>query len=121
LTAVIVAPGQEAVVPLAPEFVHPQDGHDQQDGELAAAGRWWQQWGGRYAPWGVTLLGDDLYCHQPFCRQARAQGVHFLFVCRPESHPTLSEGVADFARTGHVHTVVKKRWTGRQRLIDTYR
>jgi hypothetical protein len=121
LTPVIVAPGQEAVVPLAPAFVRPQDGHDKQDCELAAAGRWLQQWGGRYAPWGVTLLGDDLYCHQPFCRQVRAQGFHFLFVCRPESHPTLYEWVADFARTGHVHTVVKKRWTGRQRLIDTYR
>ena len=121
LTPVIVAPGQEAVVPLAPAFVPPQDGHEQQDGERAAAGRWLEQWGGRYAPWGVTLLGDDLYCHQPCCRQARAQGLHFLFVCRPDSHPTLYEWVADFARTGHVHTVVKKRWTGRQRLIDTYR
>ena len=50
LTPVIVAPGPAAVVPLAPEFVSPQDGHDQQDGELAAAGRWLEQGGGRYAP-----------------------------------------------------------------------
>lgn len=121
LTPVIVAPGQAAVVPLAPEFVRPQDGHDKQDCELAAAGRWLAQWGGHYAPWDITLLGDDLYCHQPFCRQARAQGMHFLFVCRPESHPTLYEWVTDFARSGQVHTVVKKRWTGKQRLIDTYR
>ena len=121
LTPVIVAPGQEAVVPLAPEFVRPQDGCEKQDGELTAAGRWLEQWGGHYAPWGVTLLGDDLYCHHPFCCQARAQGFHFRFVCRPDSHPTLYEWVADVVRTGQVHTVVKKRWTGKQRLIDTYR
>jgi hypothetical protein len=47
--------------------------------------------------------------------------MHFLFVCQPESHPTLYEWVADFARCGQVHTVVKKRWTGQQRLSDTYR
>ena len=121
LTPVVVAPGQEQVVPLAPEFVRPQDGHDKQDGELAAARRWLECWGGHYAPWGITLLGDALYSHQPFCQEVRRHGGHFLFVCRPDSHPTLYEWVADFTRLGHVRTVVKTRWTGKQRLIDTYR
>ena len=121
LTPVIVAPGQETVVPLAPEFVCPQDGHDKQDCELAAARRGLEAWGGYYAPWGITLLGDDLYCHHPFCQAVRHHGFHFLFVCRPESHPTLYEWVADFDRLGHVRTVVKTRWTGKERLIDTYR
>ena len=121
LTPVIVAPGQETVVPLAPEFVCPQDGHDKQDCELAAARRGLEAWGGYYAPWGITLLGDDLYCHHPFCQAVRHHGFHFLFVCRPESHPTLYEWVADFDRLGHVRTIVKTRWTGKERLIDTYR
>jgi hypothetical protein len=63
-------------------------------------------------------LGDDLYCHQPFCQQVRAQGCHFLFVCLPPSHPTLYEWVADFARHGAVPSVVTTRWTGKQRLTD---
>lgn len=121
LTPVIVAPGQETVVPLAPAFVCPQDGHDKQDCELAAARRWLEAWGGSDAPWGITLLGDDLYCHHPFCQDVRHHGFHFLFVCRPESHPTLYEWVADFDRLGHVRTIVKTRWTGKERLIDTYR
>lgn len=121
LTPVIVAPGQAAVVPLAPEFVSPQDGHDKQDCELAAAGRWLARWSARYAPWGITVLGDDLYSHQPFCQAIRDQGGHFLFVCRPDSHLTLYEWVADFDRLGYVRTVVKTRWTGKERLIDTYR
>ncbi len=67
------------------------------------------------------MLGDDLYSHQPFCQAVRDQGGHFLFVCRPDSHPTLYEWVADFDRLGYVRTVVKTRWTGKERLIDTYR
>jgi hypothetical protein len=54
----------------------------------------------RIAPWRTTLLGDDLYCHQPFCQQVLAQGCAFLFVCLPPSHPLLYEWVADFERTG---------------------
>jgi hypothetical protein len=121
VTPVLVAPGQEAVFPLPPAFVAPQDGHLKQDCELAASGRWLERWAGRIAPWGVTFLGDDLYCHQPFCQQVLRYGCHFLFVCLPQSHPTLYEWVADFERNGAVEVLVVSRWTGQQRLTDTYR
>lgn len=42
LTPVLVAPGYDKVIPLMPEFITPQDGHDKQDGETAAAKRWLQ-------------------------------------------------------------------------------
>jgi hypothetical protein len=109
------------VFPLPPAFVTPQDGHAKQDCELAASGRWLDRWAGRVAPWGVTFLGDDLYCHQPFCQQVLRCGCHFLFVCLPQSHPTLYEWVADFERNAAVEVLVVSRWTGKQRLTDTYR
>jgi hypothetical protein len=121
VTPVLLAPGQEAVFPLPPAFVVPQDGHDKQDCELAASGRWLAQWAPRIAPWGITFLGDDLYCHQPFCHQVLAQGCHFLFVCLPPSHATLYEWVADFERVGAISTRVVTRWTGTQHITDTYR
>jgi hypothetical protein len=121
VTPVVVAPGQAAVFPLPPVFVVPQDGHSKQDCERAASGRWLRQWAPRIAPWGVTLLGDDLYCHQPFCEEARARGCHFLFVCLPQSHATLYEWVSDFERNQTVKTLITTRWTGKQRLTDTYR
>ena len=121
VTPVLVAPGQAAVFPLPPAFVAPQDGHTKQDCELAASARWLPQWAPRIAPWGITCLGDDLYCHQPFCQQVLAQGCHFLFVCLPQSHATLYEWLADFERNGAVPTLVTTRWTGTQRLTDTYR
>lgn len=121
VTPVVIAPEQAAVFPLPPAFVVPQDGHDKQDCELAASARWLAQWAPRIVHWGVTFLGDDLYCHQPFCQQVRAQGCHFLFTCLSASHATLYEWVSDLERSGAIGTVVQTRWTGRQRLSDTYR
>ena len=51
---------------MRPEFITPQDGHTKQDCGLAAAKRWLEKNAARYAPLKVTLLGDDLYAHQPF-------------------------------------------------------
>ena len=89
LTPVIVAPGRAEVIALRPEFITPQDGHTKQDCEIAAAKRWVETNATRYLHGTVTLLGDDLYAHQPFCRRALLYGFHFLFTCKPDSHPTL--------------------------------
>jgi hypothetical protein len=121
ITPVIVAPGQKRVIPLPPEFVQAQDGHDKQDCELAAAKRWLINWGAHYAPRGVTVLGDDLYCHQPFCQAILDQGMNFLVVCKPDSHSLLYEWVADFERIGQVQTLEITRWTGKKRHIERYR
>lgn len=121
VTPVLVAPGQKDVVALPPHFVQPQDGHDKQDCELAACARWLGQWGAHYAAWGITYLGDDLYCHQPHCERVLGQHADFLFTCKPESHATLYEWVTDLYRNGGVTTVVKTRRTGKKVLTDTWR
>jgi hypothetical protein len=121
VTPVLVAPGQNNVIALAPQFVQPQDGHDKQDCELAASGRWLDQWGAHYAPWGITYLGDDLYCHQRHCQRVLGQHANFLFTCKPESHATLYEWVADFSSNGGVTTVVQSRRMGKRSFTDTYR
>jgi len=66
-------------------------------------------------------LGDDLYCHQPFCETVKQQQMDFLFVCKPDSHALLYEWVADFTRTGEVRTLENSRWNGKQRLTERYR
>jgi hypothetical protein len=89
VTPVIVAPGHDQAIPLRPEFITPQDGHTKQDCEIAAGKRWLEKNAAQYAPLRATLLGDDIYAHQPFCRRALLYGFHFIFVCKPDSHPTL--------------------------------
>jgi hypothetical protein len=68
IAPVLVAPGHGYVVSLEPEFITPQDGADKQDSEAAAAQRWTARQRGRFAPWRVTILADDLHSHEPFCR-----------------------------------------------------
>ncbi len=55
VTPVIVSPNQSQVIPLPPEFIQPQDGHEKQDCELAASKRWLKQWGKDYSSWKVTF------------------------------------------------------------------
>src|SRR5271156_5545399 len=85
VAATLVAPGHRRVVPLEPEFVVPQDGHDKQDCESMAARRWLAAHGPSYARLDPVYLGDDLYSRQPICQAVQAAGGHFLFVCKPSS------------------------------------
>jgi len=121
VTPVLVAPGQNSVIALAPQFVQPQDGHAKQDCELAASQRWLLHWGPHYAAWGITFLGDDLYCHQPFCQQVLQHHADFIFTCKPDSHPALYEWVADLARNGSVASFTCVRRIGKKHFTDTYR
>lgn len=121
VTPVLVKPGSDKVVSLAPEFVSPQDGHEKQDCEINASLRWLERQGSSFAALGTTVLGDDLYCHEPFCRALLDKQLEFILVCKPDSHKTLYEWVDDLEREGVVKTLVHKRWTGKRHEIDTYR
>jgi hypothetical protein len=117
VTPVIVCPGQTQVIPLVPEFVRPQDGHDKQDCENAAAKRWLNEHGPRLSRLKVTVLGDDLYCHQPLCQLMVDHQLDFILVCRPDSHTTLYDHLEGI----DLPTVISKRWTGKVEETWTYR
>jgi hypothetical protein len=110
LTPVLVRPGDSRAVPLRPEFVVPQDGHDKQDCEIAAAKRWLDRDAGRYREEGAptTYLGDDLYAHEPFCRKVLGRGEHFLFTCLAASHRTLYAWLALLEEGRDVRTAVRR-------------
>ena len=105
ITPVIVSPGHSQVVPLRPEFITPQDGQVKQDCEINAAKRWLAAHTARYATGNDTVLGDDLYAHQPFCRQVLLHGFHFLFTCKPASHTHLSSWVEALVPGRQLHSL----------------
>jgi len=90
VTPTVVAPGRNKVISLMPEFITPQDGDKKQDCEIKAGKRWLKQ---QDNLGDVTLLGDDLYAHEPWCRQVLEKGYNFIFVCKPDSHKTLYEWI----------------------------
>lgn len=121
ITPVIAAPGNARVISLEPEFIVPQDGHEKQDCERAAAKRWVEQYGARYAALKATLLGDDLYCNQPLCEQILEKKLNFILVCKPDSHPELYQTVAFLDANGQVEQFSERVWKGKYAQILTYR
>jgi len=121
ITPVLVAPGQKKVISLPPEFITPQDGNEKQDCENAAAKRWLKQYAPVYRDLGITILGDDLYCRQPICTLILDEGLHFILVCKPDSHKTLYEWVEELQSMNAVETVVEKIRRGNTHHIYTYR
>jgi len=120
ITPVFVAPGQRKVISLPPEFITPQDGHNKQDCENAAAKRWITAYAPLYGQLGVTILGDDLYCRQPLCSLILDNGLHFILVCKPDSHKTLYQWIEELQAMNAVETLVEKIWTGKTHHVYTY-
>jgi hypothetical protein len=112
LAATVVAPGHNRAVPLEPEFIEPQDGHDKQDCESRAVRRWLTAHAAQYAGLKPVYLGDDLFSRQSICQAVLDQGAHFLFVCKPDSHPAIEEFRAGIKLDELIQTVRRgKRWT----------
>jgi hypothetical protein len=108
------------VIALEPEFVCPQDGHAKQDCELRAAERWLRRNASRFPAGALTLLGDDLYCHQPFCELVLAQHCHCAFTCKPDSHPALYQEIDLLSKVGGGSELSQRRWNGRKYEIWRY-
>jgi len=69
----------------------------------------------------VTVLGDDLYCNQPFCEQVLSQKLNFIFTCKPDSHSALYTEVALLGRIDAVDQFTQRHWTGSAHEVWTYR
>jgi len=121
LLPVLVRPERSQVIPLEPEFITPQDGHEKQDCEYQAAKRWLEAMGGRYAPLGVVLLGDDLFASQPMIEKVRSQQMNYIFVAKPSSHKYLYEELAGLEKLKGLQEVRRSHWTGRAHRTVIYR
>ena len=122
LTPVMVAPARAEVFALRPEYIAPQDGHEKQDCEIAAAKRWLQanfELYRRHGP--VTLLGDDIYAHQPFCRQVLLHDGHFLFTAKPSSHIALYRWIEDLQPGPDLRTLRLRVREKAETLTSIYR
>ena len=119
---VIVKPDSAHVLSLPPEFIVPQDGHEKQDCERAAVKRWLEHHQGQFEPHSVTFLGDDLHSNQPLCELIdQTYEQFFIFVCKPDSHPTLYQWLASLAGVGGLETKQARHWNGRHGEIWAYR
>lgn len=122
ISPVIVAPGNNLVVGMFPEFITPQDGDKKQDCEFKAAKRFLRSEGKKLKKkGGAIILVDDLHCKQPFCEEVLNQGLHFIAVCKESSHPTLYEYLQVREKTKDIRIIEKQIWNGKDRETWTYR
>jgi hypothetical protein len=98
----------------------PQDGHAKQDCEQEAAKRWVRRQAPTLPFASVTVLGDDLFCHQPVCEVLVQNHWNFILVCKPESHATLYEWIAFLAAGEKLGVVRERHWNGQFGEIWTY-
>jgi hypothetical protein len=111
MAAVLSAPGLPHVLPLEPEFMVPQDGHEKQDCEQQASKRWVKRNAKRFEPWSVTVLADDIHSHQPLCELLVENKMHFILTCKAESHPTLYQELELLTKVSGAHeTHMVRRW-----------
>jgi hypothetical protein len=100
LQATIVRPDLRQVIPLAPEFIANEDGHNKQDCEINAAKRLIARLraSGKALPY--IIVGDGLYSKQPFILilMQKPQPLHFILVAKPADHKDLFANVAGLRR-----------------------
>lgn len=82
ITPILLHPESNHVLSLQPEFIENHDGYVKQDCEQNAAKRWLERHGEKYARYGVTILGDDLYSSQIFCENLLSLKMNFILVCK---------------------------------------
>jgi hypothetical protein len=109
-TPVVETPGKAQVLVLEPASITPQNGKEKQDWELEAGKRWLETYGRFYAKQGSTILGDDLFCHQPFLLAVKSKYLHFILVCKPDAHPALDDMVALLEANGVLGHLQKRHW-----------
>ena len=116
LAGTIVKPGSTTVLPVAPQMITNTDGEEKQDCERKAATRWLCKHSDEYQWLSPTLLGDDLFSNYPFCREVLDSGYSFIFTCKEDSHPWLTETI----KNSFLKETSRREWNGRHHLKYTY-
>jgi len=91
ITPVIASPNIKKVIPLMPELIKNGDGEGKQDCEINASKRWLKS--SKALNLDAILLGDDLYAHEPFCKETLKSGYSFIFVAKEDSHKIMYEHI----------------------------
>ena len=117
LCATLVAPGHNMALPLMPEFITPQDGHEKQDCEREAAKRWLTTHHEEVRSLRPVYLGDSLFSCHSICQSIKEKEADFLFNCKPGSHKAVYDFLDGAEKERHQRQEPKK---GHRPLVHTY-
>jgi len=100
ITPVIASPNMNRVIPLMPELIQNSDGNKKQDCEINASKRWLAK--SKALNLELITLGDDLYAHEPFCRDVLKHGHSFIFTAKEDSHKVMYDHIKFLEGIGEI-------------------
>jgi hypothetical protein len=115
LGAVIVHPNFPEVIPLAPEPIQRQDGHDKNDCERNAARRWLKQFRKDHPHLPIIVTEDALGSNAPHIRDLMEHHVHFILGVKEGDHKHLFEQFDQRVEAGQVGVVYEEDASGANR------
>ncbi len=121
VAATVTRGGSHAILPLDAEEVRNTDGPQKQDCELTAAKRLVKRLRAEHRQLSLCIVGDDLYGHEPFIEELRAQRMSFVLVAKPTSHITLFAQLEEREQRGECDRGTWEEGTGRHRRSFEYR
>lgn len=122
ITPVIVFPNENRVISLMPELIKNGDGEEKQDCEINASKRWLKS--SKALNLGAILLGDDLYAHEPFCKDTLNIGYSFIFVAKENSHKIMYahinfiKGISEIDRHETIEGEANEKEIWRYRFVN---
>ena len=105
LGAVVIHPDFPEVIPLAPEPIQRQDGHNKNDCERNAARRWLRRFRKDHPHLPVIVVEDALSSNAPHVRDLRAEGCHFILGVKPGDHAYLFDEFSRRLQAGEAEEV----------------
>lgn len=117
INPVVAVTGKTQVLPLPPEFIRNSDGTKKQDCEQNGAKRWIRKHGKRLSKMRATILGDDLYAHEPIMKDILASELNFILVCKEDSHKTVYEWIKGITEEKRVEKVTGVRKIRRETWV----
>jgi hypothetical protein len=91
--AALMNPDIRQVIPLAPEAVRNTDGTDKQDCETEAGKRLIKKIRKAHPKLKIIIVADSLHSKQPLIEEAKAAGMSYILVAKPDDHKILMEWV----------------------------
>jgi hypothetical protein len=120
---VISHPNCKEVIPLPAEFIECQADSEKQDCEINASKRWIAQHLSKFKGFlgeEITIVGDDLYAHEPFCQLLIENGLNFVLVCKPDSHSYLYSEIGLFKANDMMQKYKLTQLKGKETLTYHY-
>lgn len=116
--AALMNPDMRQVIPLVPEAVKNTDGKEKQDCETEAGKRLIKKIRKAHPKLKIIIVADSLHSKQPLIEEAKAAGMSYILVAKPDDHKILMEWVNEQRQLKEVSRMQIRDLKGRLHVYE---